>query len=238
MSEPLTFALWETVRRLAEPDELMRFTLIFDGSLPPSAPKRATYAARIRNDLHVQLRDLWENHVLMRQLRHEARGYPDRVSDLALDMRGPLPDYQDNPPPLRPGQIDLCAPISVLGAPATYLPIVRKSLHLACAIDILFLRHEEPGRLFEGGGDIDNRLKCFFDALTVPNIEQARKGEEPIANPLCCLLEDDVLISDFSVRTGRLLGKTTKSQYDVRLQAEITIKILRSFYANEHLLGG
>jgi hypothetical protein len=54
MTEPLSFAIWETVRRLAEPDELMRFTLIFDGSLPPSAKKRAMYAADIRNALHIQ----------------------------------------------------------------------------------------------------------------------------------------------------------------------------------------
>jgi hypothetical protein len=235
---PLPFAIWETVRRLAEPEELMRFTLIFDGSLPPSASKRATYAARIRNELHVQMRDLWDNHVLMRQLKHEARGYEKRMGDIALDMRGPLPDYLDNPPQLRPEQVDLCASMPVIGTVWSYLPIVRNSLHLACAIDILFLRHEEPGRLFEMGGDIDNRLKCFFDALTVPNAEQAKAGEEPIAEPLCCLLEDDKLISDFSVRTGRLLGKSAKSQYDVRIQAEITIKVLRAFYANQHLMGG
>lgn len=216
----------------------MRFTLIFDGSLPPSASKRAIYAAQIRNELHVQMRDLWDNHVLMRQLKHEARSYEKRMSDLALATKGPLPDYLDDPPPLRPEQIDLCAPMPLAGTPWSYLPIVRNSLHLACAIDILFLRHEEPGRLFEMSGDIANRLKCFFDALTVPNAEQAKAGEEPTADPLCCLLENDRLISDFSVRTGRLLGKSAKSQYDVRLQAEITIKILRAFYANEHLLGG
>jgi hypothetical protein len=153
-------------------------------------------------------------------------------------MTGPLPEYKDDPPPLRAGQIDLAAPIPGPNGSGAYLPIVRNSLHLACAIDILFLRHEEPGRLFEMSGDIDNRLKCFFDGLTMPNAEQEKAGEDPIDDPLCCLLEDDKLISDFSVRTGRLLGKSAKGQYDVRIQAEITIKILRSFYANEHLLGG
>jgi hypothetical protein len=109
----------------------------------------------------------------------------------------------------------------------SFLPVVRHSLYLACAIDILFLRYEEPYRLFEQGGDIDNRLKCFFDALSMPSREQAQAGVGPDADPLCCLLEDDRLISDFSIRTGRLLGKCEKNAHDVRIQADITIKVLR-----------
>lgn len=109
---------------------------------------------------------------------------------------------------------------------------------MACAIDILFLRHEEPGKLFEQCGDIDNRLKCFFDGLTVPKIEQLEAGEDSCANPFCCLVEDDVLISDFSVHSGRLLGKDKRHQFDVRIQADITIKVLRVFSANMGLIGG
>jgi hypothetical protein len=33
MNPPLPFALWEVVRRLSEPDEIVKFTLIFDGDL-------------------------------------------------------------------------------------------------------------------------------------------------------------------------------------------------------------
>jgi hypothetical protein len=65
-----------------------------------------------------------------------------------------LPEYKEPIPPLRPGQIDFCEPIEVSGV-GPFLPIVRRSLYLACAVDILFLRHEEPSHLFEGGGDID-----------------------------------------------------------------------------------
>jgi len=227
----------EALRLFAEPVEPMQFTLIYDGPLPPGPKKRALYASKIRNVLHFQMRDLWDNHVIMRQLAHEARVYKTWMGDLALEQSGPrLPDYNTPPPPVPDHKIDLCAPITLAGF--SFLPIVRRSLYLSCAIDIAFLRHEEPGRLFENGGDIDNRLKCFFDGLTMPNVEQVRSGEDPEGDPLCCLLEDDKLISDFSVKSGRLLGRTEKNQYDVRIQANITIKVLRVFAANQSLMGG
>ncbi len=215
----------------------MEFTLIYDGPLPPGVKKRAEYAAKIRNVLHHQMRDLWDNHVLLRELTHEARVYEQRLADLALKISEPtLPDYREPPPPLKPGQIDLCAPIRIENS-GSFLPIVRQSLYLTCAVDILFLRHEEPWRLFEQSGDIDNRLKCFFDALSIPNAEQIQAGEDPCADPLCCLLEDDKFISDFSVRSGRLLGKSEKINHDVRIQADITIKVVRVFDANWRLMG-
>jgi hypothetical protein len=217
----------EAFRRPADPLARVKFTLIYDGLLPAGDKRRALYAARIRSDLHPQMRDLWDNHVIMRQLAHEARVYKERMGDLALDIRAPtLPDYSGPPPPLKEHEIDLCAPIIVPDF-GPCLPIIRRSLYLACAIDILFLRHEEPYSLFEHSGDIDNRLKCFFDALTVPKREQALAGEGPAGDPHCCLLEDDKLISDFSIRTGRLLGRKEKQPHDVRIQADITVKVLR-----------
>jgi hypothetical protein len=216
----------------------MKFTLIYDGPLPAGPKKRALYAGMIRNQLHAQMRDLWDNHVLMRELKHEARVNNHAMVDIAVDSRPPaLPDYADPPPPLKSDQIDLCAPIDVPGV-GPFLPIIRESLHLACAIDILFLRHEEPAHLFDQSGDIDNRLKCFFDGLTIPNEGQAKAGPDPCAEPLCCLLQNDKFISDFSIRSGRLLGKTGKSQHDVRIQADVTIKVLRVFRANQGLIGG
>ena len=230
---------WEAIRPWSEPLEPMEFTLIYDGSLPPGKSKRPIYAAHIRNTLHAQMRDLWDNHVIMRQLTHEARVFNRKLVDLSFSGSGPtLPDYDGPPPPLKANQIDLCAPITRPDISGSFLPVVRRSLYLACAIDILFLRHEEPGSLFEQSGDIDNRLKCFFDGLTMPNIDQARAGADACADPLCCLLEDDKLISDFSVRTGRLLGKSQKNQFDVRIQADVTVKVLRLFDANQVLIGG
>jgi hypothetical protein len=227
MNSPCPFWYGEALRRPTDPQARMKFTLIYDGALPAGQSRRAAYAAQIRNYLHPQMRDLWDNHVIMRQLLHEARVNKQRMGDLALKVSGPtLPDFAGTPPPLKEYEMSLCDPIPLAGV-GSFLPIVRHSLYLACAVDIMFLRHEEPYRLIEQGGDIDNRLKCFFDALTMPSQEQAKAGVGPDADPLCCLLEDDRLISDFSIRTGRLLGRNEKQPTDVRIQADITIKVLR-----------
>lgn len=215
----------------------MKFTLIYDGPLPPGDRKRALYASKIRNALHCQMRDLWDNHVLMRQLIHEARVYSGRSVVSSSQLLTALPDFREAPKPLQAGQIDLTLPIQIEGA-GNFLPIVRQNLYLACAIDINFLRHEEPLRLFEHSGDLDNRLKCFFDALSIPGVDQAKAGEDPCADPLCVLLENDRWISDFSVRSGRLLGKDEKHKDDVRIQADVTIKVLRVFGGNLGLVGG
>jgi hypothetical protein len=217
----------------------MKFTLIYDGPLPPSPQKRARYAAEIRNKLHVQMKDLWDTHVIMRQLVHVARVHRSPTTMLG-GSRLPtvLPDYASPPPPIiGQGMVDLTAPISISGI-GSFMPIVRNSLYLACGIDILFLRHIEPTRLFEQSGDIDNRLKCFFDALSIPDINQAKAGEPACSDPLCVLLENDRLISDFSLRSGVLLGKSEKDKYDVRIQADIAVKVLRVFDGNMCLVGG
>ncbi len=219
----------------------MKFTLIYDGPLPAGRSRRAEYAAKIRNVLHLQMRDLWDNHVILRQLARTARTVPNPGAGYYVG-REPiwspdrLPEHNDPIPPVSAGQTDFCAPINIPDA-GPFLPLVRRSFYLACAVDILFLRHEEPFQLFEASGDIDNRLKCFFDALTMPNREQAAAGEPPCEAPLCCPLEDDKLISDFSIRTGRLLGKFEKDAHDVRVQADITVKVMRVMDQNLCLVG-
>jgi hypothetical protein len=242
MIEQRPLAFWRSVREAAEPMALMKFTLIYDGPLPAGKNKRALYASTIRNKLHPQMRDLWDNHVILRQLARTARTIPQHLGNGAYGGGRPnfssaeLPEYSEPIPPLMEGQTDLCLPKEVPGV-GLFLPIVRSSLYLACEIDILFLRHEEPDHLLDGG-DLDNRIKCFFDGLTIPNIDQAKAGEDPHATPLCCLLENDKLISDFSIRTGRLLGKEDKHQFDVRIQADVTVKVLRVFPQNQCLVGG
>jgi hypothetical protein len=148
-----------------------------------------------------------------------------------------LADYDEPIPPIPNGYIDLCAPISVPNV-GGFIPFVRNSLYLACAIDILFLRHEEPMNLLQQGGDLDGRIKTLFDALKMPNPKDQYKGITPTADPLYVLLEDDKLISDFSLKSGRLLGSRTKTPHAVRLQIDVTIKVLRVTEENQSLIGG
>jgi len=239
---PLLLSYWEALRRLAEPFELMKFTLIYDGDLPTTGNRpKPPDVSRIRNEFHDQLADLWDSHIVLRQLERTARTQPYVGGFFGggqiVYSPSELPDYKEPVPPLKPGQTDFCAPIQVPNS-AAYKPLIRKSLNLACAVDILFLRHEDPGSLVLQGGDIDGRIKTLFDALRMPTEAEEKAGGEPTANPLYCLMESDSLISDLSVKTGRLLGQRTKKVHAVRLTIDVTVKVLRVMYENQCLIGG
>jgi hypothetical protein len=76
MNARLPLSYWERLKRLAEPLELMKFTLIYDGDLPSAgnSPKPIP-ASRIRNEFHYQMADLWDSHIILRELACSAR-YP------------------------------------------------------------------------------------------------------------------------------------------------------------------
>jgi hypothetical protein len=220
----------------------MKFTLIYDGELPASAnsPKPEA-ASHIRNELHHQLVDLWDSHIILRELANTARAPIIRHmrEPARNEVRPPwkLPDYTGPVSPMESGQIDLCAAIDVPNV-GHYIPLVRHSLCLACAVDILFLRHEEPFNLMRQGGDLDGRIKTLFDGLKMPNPKDKYVGLKPAADPLYVVLEDDALISDISIRSGRLLGNRAKDKHAVRLTIDVTIKVLRVFDQNQCLVGG
>ncbi len=89
-----------------------------------------------------------------------------------------------------------------------YIPTVSSAMELVCSLDVLFLRQGAPGKLIEQNSDIDNRLKTLFDALRVPSgqeVQNIRYSRVPAGHPVCCLLEDDRLITGVSVNTDRLL---------------------------------
>jgi hypothetical protein len=222
----------------------MKFTLIYDGDLPATgnSSRKPGEVARIRNCFHDQLADLWDSHIILRELERTAR--VPRITyqtELATEDWGVTeyspPKFREPIPPLEQGQIDLCAPIQK-GTNVAYRPIVRESLGLACALDITFLRQEEPGNLVLQGGDIDGRIKTLFDALRMPSKpEEDASGITPTANPLQCLMESDALISDLSIRTGRLLGARTRKVHAVHLTIDVTIKVLRFSIFNQCLVG-
>ncbi len=90
----------------------------------------------------------------------------------------------------------------------TFAPLISSKLALSAAIKITLLRPEKPGQLIQQSGDIDNRLKTLFDALSVPpHVNQIPRGDVPSTNelPFFCLLQDDQLIASISVDSERLL---------------------------------
>jgi hypothetical protein len=133
-----------------------------------------------------------------------------------------------------PGARDLCAPIEVGGR--KFMPIVRESLALGCALNIIFLRRENPGSLVLQGGDLDNRIKTLFDALRIP--AEAEMVEDPtLSDPIHCLLESDTLITGINIRTDRLLTGPNKSAHEVHLVIEAHIQVLQAKLYNLGFLG-
>ncbi|MEJ1969767.1 MAG: hypothetical protein WDN03_14200 [Rhizomicrobium sp.] len=105
------------------------------------------------------------------------------------------------------------------------IPLVRKSLSLACRLTVLFLREEDPGSLFFKAGDLDGRLKTLLDALKMPSPDDDAKY--PSAHDhLYCLMESDTLVTHFDVETDRLLTPPTIKATTVQLVIEVSIDVL------------
>jgi hypothetical protein len=124
--------------------------------------------------------------------------------------------------------------IDVGGKP--FLPLIRKSACLACSLNILFLRKEEPGSLVLQGGDLDNRIKTLFDGLRMPEASEL-KNENPTQEPFCTLLEQDSLITAFSVDSDRVLTRPGAPVNEVHLVIEVTVRVMKTFFENLEFLG-
>jgi hypothetical protein len=165
---------------------VVEFRLVYRGKLPSAGENvtRAIDKHRIRQKLHPQLRELWRQHPLLKE-----------KMELATDGKS---------------SVDQIADRFVRGAKGNYrfVPLVREENFHVCALDVLFLRRDSPGNLIASGGDLDNRMKVLFDALTVPN-DNAKAGlaewPAPDEDPFFCLLQDDKLITEVKITTDRLL---------------------------------
>lgn len=121
--------------------------------------------------------------------------------------------------------------------PFQFVPLVCQALNLTASLQITLLRPESPGAIVTQSGDIDNRLKTLFDALTVPSQPSGLpSGGVPSTDetPFFCLLEDDNLITKVSVETDRLL-EPCSSPNEVVLLIKVETRSTRLSYANAGL---
>lgn len=131
---------------------------------------------------------------------------------------------------IKQGDVDIRQSIG----PFQFAPLVCSYLNLTAHLRIVLLRPEQPGSLITQGGDIDNRLKTLFDALTVPKQQSAlMPGDLPTEDetPFFCLLEDDNLITRVSVETDRLLEPCSSSS-EVEMYVHVTTQATRQSWAN------
>jgi hypothetical protein len=216
----------------------MKFVLTYDGELRSNDVRQKW---EIRKHLAPQLKELWQIDPTLQQTYYSrrlptVRGYfVSVIHHSADDQREP--DEEKTGAPLPPGwggaSINVCEPIARGGR--TFFPLVRETLGLKCALKVLFLRKEPPGRVYQGG-DLDNRLKTLFDALAIPTVDQIIP-DQTIDDPIHCLLEDDALISGVSVETHQLLSKPASSAHEVRLVIEVEVRVAKARPYNLHFMG-
>jgi hypothetical protein len=213
----------------------MRFRLVYQGRLPASgnSPK-PTFVRDIRDQFHGQLKALWESHIALKHLLQ--RAIVLKEPDKYIISAKPSPFYEERDIEKCPPQdheVDLCAQIA--RGTQRFMPLVRKSLNLNCELNVLFLRKEDPGALVLQGGDIDNRIKLLFDALKVPDVDEATK--HPQAQDLTyCLMESDSLIFRFDIDSDRLLFPKDEKIDEVFLVIEVVIRVLKVAEWNMALL--
>lgn len=191
--------------------EVMRFTLVYDGPLPSGQnDARLSEKQYIRREFHKQLRDLWLTKPPLSRQFEQWEKLDRQQQRLVLGTKGSFVQCYEI------GQF-------------RFVPLLNKLHRLLCEVDILFLRAEDPGKLFTTNfaGDLDNRLKVLFDALRMPEgTYQLPPKDIPGAdeNPFFCLLEHDSMISTVRLESERLYG-TSKTRDHVRLVVRANVLI-------------
>jgi len=239
---------------------IMKFTLTYDGELRSNS--RPSTKWEIRKQISPQLQELWRVHPVLQHLQRQRtipafsaypvteRHHSADQYQLTISLQGgyqeiALSNWATGTGEARPASaavpsfaepsINLCAPVIRKGW--SFIPLVRDNLALRCGLRVIFLRKEEPGRVYQGG-DMDNRLKTLFDALSIPNQDQI--PDAPITSyneEVYCLLEDDSLISGLNIETSRLLTKPGASEHEVRLVIEVDVRVIQARTYNQVFLG-
>ena len=137
-----------------------------------------------------------------------------------------------HPPTGNPSDLSLLESVNGF----VFAPLISDKLALLAEISITMLRPERPGQIVQQTGDIDNRLKTLFDALSVPPYpEHIPRNFVPRGDqvPLYCLLQDDRLISSVAVRTERLLTHDDSvNTSHVVLLIHVKTRVTRHMYAS------
>lgn len=205
----------------------MRFSLTFDGELRSNGDPRQKW--EIRKYLHPQLQELWSIDPSLRRVEDGRYLPPGGYWQTEMHHSQPSATRVKR----EENSLDLCAPIERNGR--EFIPLVRETFLLKCALKILFLRKEDAGNVYQGG-DLDNRLKTLFDALAVPHADQVIDDRD-FEGPIYTLLEDDALITKIDVETHRLLSRPNASRHEVRCVIEVDVRVTQPRLYNQPFLG-
>jgi len=202
-----------------ESENLVEFYLLYSGPLHSDRSENSRIEKHaIRKVFHPQLRQLWMSNY---NLREKAEGVG------AIDVE----NWQESPNGfLFDRGITELARWNREGF--SFLPLVTKKVALRCRLDILFLRNEERDYVLQGG-DIDRRIATLFDGLRMAKERDdlpVGAKPDPQEVPMFCLLENDDLITEVHIKTGRLLhlpNKPVLEKHDVYLEIAVQLNTTR-----------
>jgi hypothetical protein len=187
----------------------MHFRLVYRGQLRSGNSKNRSHIHEIRRHFHRQIHQLW--------------------NQIPLSEHG-----RWLKPPDIPGNYSVLYPVG----DKSFAALVGPHTDLMAELDILFLRPAPPGALINHGGDLDNRIKTLIDALRIPTAGEIPPDWQPSQDevPLHCLLQDDKLVTAFSVRADRLLEESA-SDLDALVVVHVRVTALKVTMGNSSLLG-
>jgi hypothetical protein len=210
--------------------QIMRFRLTYEGELKSGQKdpadgqwdKLAEHKQAIRKIFHRQLKHLWGTNRFLREHRmHPASLNNPNWVKYPTDQAA----WGNNETEYRPMFEVIANNYAENGY--HFVPLVREDISLACTLNILFLRRDIPGSVFSAG-DLDNRIKTLIDALRKPKGANELRGNENPGegeDPFYCLLEDDKLVTQFSVETDTLLNPPTADKEQDRRQVKLVITV-------------
>lgn len=211
----------------------MKLKLVFTGELrsnqrdPQSGQKDklADHKQKIRRVFHKQLRYFWSQDSFLNSHKVFAADYGIDVATVS-EPNGRIPLLDAVASSHKVDDYD-------------FVPLVRKDWDLMCSLDVLFLRHDPPGSVYNAG-DLDNRVKTLIDALRMPNGQRelgtAATASSSDEKPFFCLLEDDQLISSLKVDACRYLippaGKKDEHKKEVHVVVGVEVRPFRTSMFN------
>lgn len=195
--------------------EPMEFYLHFNGSLPSNPDNASVVKNTIRQQIHPQMRELWRKEQILKSVSSSVRTYKSLHGDSYISgLQFHAEHFQRGP--------------------YKFVPLVCGDLGNVCQLDILFFRREDNRALIvksqdQYGGDLDNRLKIFFDGLKAPDINQANQLEGlslPAEEPVFCLVADDSLITKFQIDSSYLLEPPASDHRDDNNQVKLLVRVV------------
>jgi hypothetical protein len=175
----------------------MELTLRFRDELPATGSPADKH--KIRRQLHDQLSVYWSQDIRLQEMNNDLKSLQiaTRESDRFVVPR-PIVGMKN---------FFWRYPLNGLD----FIPLASDTQEIHCYLNMRIYRPSKKGSILFRGGDIDNQLKTFFDALRVPhntNELPASVPRDPDPNlwpHMFCLLDDDRAITRLSIHSLRLL---------------------------------